>query len=167
MVVISVHLGLGSTVFTRTKWRSFSARISTTKECCLVGDRWPVAERRYAQSRRVLFTIEARNVVRSRDRKLRATEGSALIELSRHVVETFRKDEDSIRYRGRKREDFIAGACACASKRGAGSERLKRLVSKVTNREWKLGIGLHDCREGIGSMNILSKRISIWRELPG
>ena len=67
------------------------------------------------------------DVVRSRDRKLRATEGSALIELSRHVFEPLRRDEDSILYRGRNDEDLSQVLVLAPAKEEAGPESLKRL----------------------------------------
>ena len=67
------------------------------------------------------------DVVRSRDRVLRATEGSALIELSRHVFETLRRDEDSILYRGRNHEDLSQVLVLAPAKEEAAPERLKRL----------------------------------------
>src|ERR1700761_113323 len=67
------------------------------------------------------------DVVRSRDRELRATEGSALIELSRHVFETLRRDEDSILYRGRNHEDLSQVLVLVPAKEEASPERLKRL----------------------------------------
>ncbi|HSZ76504.1 MAG TPA: AAA family ATPase [Chthoniobacterales bacterium] len=66
-------------------------------------------------------------MIRSRDRKLRATEGSALIELSRHVFETLRRDEDSILYRGRNHEDLSQVLVLAPAKEEASPERLKRL----------------------------------------
>ena len=67
------------------------------------------------------------DVVRSRDRVLRATEGSALIELSRHVFEPLRRDEDSILYRGRNQEDLSQVLVLAPATEEPGPESLKRL----------------------------------------
>jgi len=57
---------------------------------------------------------------------LRATEGSALIELSRHVFEPLRRDEDSILYRGCNPEDLSQVLVLAPAKDDAWPERLKR-----------------------------------------
>ena len=58
---------------------------------------------------------------------MRAIEGSALIELSRHVFEPLRRDEDSILYRGRNHEDLSQVLVLAPAREGAGPESLKRL----------------------------------------
>jgi PAS domain S-box-containing protein len=58
---------------------------------------------------------------------MRATEGSTLIELSRHVFEPLRRDEDSILYRGRDQEDLSQVLVLAPAKEEAGPESLKRL----------------------------------------
>ena len=70
------------------------------------------------------------------DRKLRATEGLALtlIELSRHVFEPLRRDEDSILYRGRNHEDLSQVLVLAPAREGAGRESLKRLEHEYSFR---------------------------------
>ncbi len=58
---------------------------------------------------------------------MRAIEGSALIQLSRHVFERLRRDEDSILYRGRNHEDLSQVLVLAPTREGAGPESLKRL----------------------------------------
>ena len=67
------------------------------------------------------------DVVRLSNCILRATEGLALIELSRHVFEPLRRDEDSILYRGRNHEDLSQVLVLAPAREGAGTESLKRL----------------------------------------
>ena len=51
--------------------------------------------------------------------------GSALIELSRHVFEPLRSDEDSILYRGRNDEDLSQVLVLAAAKKNSGRRVLK------------------------------------------
>ena len=50
-----------------------------------------------------------------------------MIELSRHVFETLRRDEDSILCRGRNHEDLSQVLVLAPAKEEASPERLKRL----------------------------------------
>ena len=52
---------------------------------------------------------------------------SALIELSRHVFEPLRRDEDSILYRGHNHEDLSQVLVLAPAREGARPESLKRL----------------------------------------
>jgi serine/threonine protein kinase len=54
-------------------------------------------------------------------------EPDALIELSRHVFEPLRRDEDSILYRGRNHEDLSQVLVLAPAREGTGPESLKRL----------------------------------------
>jgi PAS domain S-box-containing protein len=67
------------------------------------------------------------DVVRSSNGKLSAAEGSALIELSRHVLEPLRRDEDLVLYRGRNQEDVSHILLLAPAKEQPGPESLKRL----------------------------------------
>src|ERR1700722_2510358 len=66
---------------------------------------------------------------------MRATEGSTLIELSRHVFEPLRRDEDSILYRGRDQEDLSQVLVLAPAKEEAGPESLKRLEHEYSLKE--------------------------------
>jgi len=74
-------------------------------------------------------------VVRLGNRRLRATRGSPLIELSRHVFELLRTDEDSILYRGRDHEDSSQVLVLAPAKEEAGPESLKRLEHEYSLKE--------------------------------
>ena len=66
---------------------------------------------------------------------MRATGGSALIELSKHVFEPLRKDEDFVLSRGRNEEDLSQVLVLAPVMQDPGPENLKRLEHEYSLRE--------------------------------